>query len=162
MAQVFSSKMLTAMLKDEDGELLLAFLKIDHADLGAPLYFVNDSEGETSGGQAYVAYPFDIVVGADERGRAPEGRLVIAAVDGQVTAALRGLIGKPSVEVFFAFKSSPNTVEASGFEFELDLADIDSERGTISGRLSYPNIYSEPYPAASYGTPNFPGLFASV
>lgn len=139
-------------------KVFLCLLQIDHPALGSPLRFVNDFQNCVSGGNTYLAYPFEITL--PDRGglTLPQVRLVIDNVDLRITDALKALLIPPTVTVSVVLASSPSTIESGPFVMKLRQVGT-PDPGKIEGVLYYADLLNEPYPAGSFDPKTAPGLF---
>lgn len=152
MSRNLSTTALQSVLSQETGEVWLATLKIDHADMATPIRVVNNTEDIVRADGTYIAFAFDITIPGDTEEEVPEVRLKIDNVDRMIVDEIRSLVGPPDVTLEIILASSPDTVEAGPFNFKLQ--DVSYNDLTVSGRLGYEtDILNEPFPAISF-TPN--------
>ena len=159
MSRSVSATFKAAVNAQETSEVFLVLLEIYHADIGPPttLYFVNNYEDVSSGGNTYTGFPFAINLPADLDNQLPTVQLQIDNIDRSIIAAIRGLSGPPTITIKVVLASSPDTIEAG--PFEMTLRRIDYDAFTITGTLEVEDILNEPYPGDMFSPANFPGLF---
>lgn len=159
MSRTTSAALKTAVFSQETNKVFLVLLTIQHADIGSPdtLYFVNNYEDVSSGGDTYTAYPFMINLPGDIEDQLTQVQLVIDNVDRSIVEAIRTLTGPPTVTLSVVLSDTPDVIEAGPFEMTLRNTEWDAI--TVSGSLQPQDILNEPYPGDGYTPQNFPGMF---
>jgi hypothetical protein len=137
----------SAALALESEHAWLVTLEIAHPLItNGPLRLVNNTENVVSGGQTYQAYPFEVVLAAQEDNRAPEVTLRIDNVDQRLVEAIRSIgMDPPSITLRLILASTPNTVE-----LQIDglvLRNVDFDQFTITGTLYADELISTRFPA---------------
>lgn len=158
MPRSLSSVARQAALAEQTGEAFIVLLKIEHPSIPAPLLFTSDSVNTIVGGDTYQAFPFDVVL-ADESEDAPGPvELRIDNIDRQITLAVRSIPPgtPPTVTLSVVLASSPGTVEAGPFTF--DLNDVSWTATTVTGRLVFEPYLNEPYPGNAFTPDRYPAL----
>jgi hypothetical protein len=146
----------------------LPFLHIDHVDLAAPIRLVYNTAnvertgqgGEDPDGTSTVTYqhfPFDVNPPPQEPDQLSEVDLSVSNVDRRIVHAVRSLDSAPEVTFFMVRGGDPNTIEAGPWAFSLK--DTRWDQIQVRGRLGFPEILDEPFPAHTYNPIDFPGLF---
>ena len=138
-------------------EAFFILVTIDHADLGAPLRFVNNNEDVVSRSQTYLKCAFLVNLPTSKENELPEVQIQICNVDRAIAAQIRTLTSAPSLTLELVLASDPDTVEAG--PFNLTLAQGEYDEFIVSGTLRYEDILDEPFPSGSFDPPNFPALF---
>lgn len=153
-----------AMFAQETGELFLALIEISHADLGAndPLRFVNNNEDVDSnlGGATtytFTAFPFEITLVGESEGTLPAVTLTICNVDRRIVEAVRTISSAPTVSLYVALASTPDTIEIG--PIELTLSPVEYNAFVVTGTLTGDDILNEPYPGDRFTIQNVPGLY---
>ena len=157
MSRTLSSAALQALFAQETGEALLFLVVVSHDDWAEPLRLVNNNEDISSGGNVYSAFPVEIELPKEDAEQIAKTSIRICNVDRQITAALRELQTPPMVSVSIILGSTPDTVEAGPFEFELQ--DYSYDQFTVTGTLAYEDVLNEPLPSHTFNPSHFPGLF---
>ena len=152
--------MVSAVLKEEawqpSSDLPVVLLTIEHADLAAPIYVVNDRENLTSGAVEYIAFPFRISLPSQLEDSPPTARLQIDNVSREIGQAIRTISSAPTVTVKVVRRAAPNTIE---LQFpSMRLRNVRYDALTVSGDLEFEDLTREPYPTHSFSPANFPGL----
>ena len=147
----------TSAFAQETDEVWLVLVTIDHADLSQPIRVVNNTEDVTSGGDTYVAFPFDITLPDAREDAPPRARLVIDNVSREIAEAIRTISSAPSVTLEVIRAADPDTIEISWPFFKL--RNVKWDVGKVSGDLTLEDFTSEPYPAGIFSPASFPGLF---
>jgi hypothetical protein len=135
MARSVSATARAAMYAAQTDSVFLQLLLIDHDDLAAAIPVVNNTESVISGGITYLPFAFLIDLPDDNEGEITSARLTIDNVDRQIVEAVRSIQSKATVTWSVVLASSPNTVEAGPFEF--DLRNVTYDKQTVSGELVY-------------------------
>lgn len=158
MRQV-SLEMLQAALAQQTGEVLLSFLKVEHASLAAPMLLVCNTQPVVRADGTYQPFAFDAPSPADKEERVPQTQITIDNVDMTLGSVLRTLTGDaPIVTLFTALASHPDVIEEGPYVFELQSAQGD--QNSITGTLGYDSrLFNQQIPAQSYTPVNSPGLF---
>lgn len=157
MARSVSNTLTAAVNAQETGEVFLVLLTLDHADLAAPIRVVDNNEDIVSGGDTYVAFPFELTLPSDVEGRVPSARLVVDNVDRQIVQAVRSVSSAVDVTIEVILASDPDTIEAGPFTAKL--RNIDYDAAQVSGDLVFEEVLSQPYPGQSFNPATTPGLF---
>jgi hypothetical protein len=158
MPRSLSATLQSAANAQETTEVFLALLKIDHDDLTTPERLVNNTVDIVSNGDTYTAYPFEIMLPDADPERPPEITVAIDNVAQDLIAALRSVSSPLSFELSVVLASDPDTVEIGPLALEMTFADWDA--GVIRGRVAYPELLGEPYPADTFNPADYPGVFA--
>lgn len=147
-----------AVFASQTGEAFLVLVAISHPSLAAPLRVTSDGVPTVSGGETFVAYPFQIELAAEGDDVAPRIRLTIDNVDREIVAAIRGAgLAAPTVTVQVVLGSDPDTIEAEFPDFKLRQADYTAL--TVEGELALEDFTTLPYPYLTFTPSRFPGLF---
>lgn len=144
-------------LAQQTSEVYLVLLEIDHANLGTPLRFVNNSENVTSNSNLYTAFPFAVVLPDDQESREPRAEIRIDNISREIIDEVRSLSTYPTMTLSVILASSPNTIEWGPLEFITQGANYDAN--TITFSLVYSVFAEEPFPYRVFDTINFPGMF---
>ena len=131
-------------------------LQTTHPNLPEAIRVVNNNENVTSGGNVYIAYPFEIELPGEDSDQPPLARLRIDNVDRLLVATVREIATPPQITIRVVLASQPDTIE---MEFQgLTMRNVTYDAATISGELVFEQILVEP--VATVMTPSkFPGAF---
>ena len=117
---------------------------------------VNNNENVISGGNTFLAFPFEISLPSEDSDSPPRAYLRIDNVDRQIVAAVRALTVTPEVRIDVIRASAPDAPEITFTG--LFLRNVQYDAGYVSGELTYDSIFTEPVTFTM--TPSrFPGLF---
>ncbi|NMW23860.1 DUF1833 family protein [Rhodanobacter denitrificans] len=153
-----STTALQAMLAQETAEVFIALLRIEHADLAAPVLLAYNTEPVVRTDGTYLPYPFKINLPVQSDEEVPAVTLTVDNTDLAVNDQIRSLVGQPDVTFMVVLASSPDTVEAGPFAMKLANATATAE--TITGTLGQEgDIFSQLVPGQQYLPTNSPGLF---
>ena len=126
--------------------------------MAEPIRVTSDAVNTIVGGITHQPFPFQISMPSDTDDAPPRVQLTIDAVDRSIIRAVRGLSGAPlTVTQTIVLGSSPDTIEAGPFTF--DLREVEYDAIEISGSLQYADILNEPYPSETFARSTTPGAF---
>ena len=123
----------------------LLLLEIDHADLDAPFYLVNNTEAITSNAQEYLAYPFQVVLSPDDGETLPKVKLSIDNVDRALVETIRTISDSPTINIKLILSEHLNDVQME--ITDLVLREVEYDAFSISGTLYADDILNSRYPA---------------
>lgn len=152
-----SQGFVSEVFAQESGDVLVALLTLEHADLVGPMRFANQIKAVSSRGNAFEAFPFLLTL--PNQGEAARGvmRLEIDNVDQRIAQTLRSLTSAPLVTVELVLASDPDTVEMAFPQFEL----VSASWGvaSVSGDLAVRDDDDEPSIAWVFNPASAPALF---
>lgn len=157
MSRSLSAHALSELFKQETGEAILFLIVINHADFGTPIRLVNNNINIVSNGDTYHAFPIDVELPDEGETRPSPARLLVCNVDRQIMALMRPLNTRATCDVSIIFGTTPDTIEAGPFAFELVKLDYDQYR--ITAELAYEDVLNEPIPAFTFNPTHYPGAF---
>lgn len=159
MSRTISQSALQAMLAQQTDEVVLVALQIDHADMAAPLKFVNDTQDLTRADGEYIGFPFQIKFPEDTEDNTPQVSIVIDNVDQRVIKEIRALQGPPDITIEIILRSQPDTPEVGPLTMKLKKVDYNAL--AISGTISYSEDFlNEPYPKNKFTPKTAAGMFS--
>jgi hypothetical protein len=138
-----------------DPELIL--LEISHADLATPIRVCNDTQDLTSGGNLYVAMPFEFTL-PDDSGDNPRAELVMANVGRELMAPLEAAGGGQGAtcRVRVVRRSLPNNYE---IDITVVLGVVIADPLTVRAQLGYDLLLDWAAVGIRYDPVTAPGLF---
>ena len=146
------------MLAQDTPEVFIPLLRIEHADLDAPILLAYNTEPVVRTDGTYLPYPFQINLPVQSDEEVPQVSLTVDNTDLAVNDKIKTLVGQPDVTFMVVLASSPDTVEAG--PFAMKLANATSTAETITGTLGQEDdIFSQLVPGQQYLPINSPGLF---
>lgn len=149
---------LQAMMAQATSEVMLAFLKIEHADLPDDIRLVMNTEPITRADGVYVPWHFDAPFPDEAENETPRTTITVDNVDMEINDAIRSLAGEPTVTLFGALASSPDEIEAGPWVFQLK--NVVADEQTIQGELGVEDdIFGQQFPGQNYSPANSPGLY---
>ena len=157
MSRSLSSLAQQAIFAESTGEVFLLLLTISHASLSPSIRVVNNLQDITSGGNLFLAFPFQITLPQDRDDQPPKMKLSIDNVDRTIVTAVRTLTSPPTITLDVVLASQPNTIEASFPGFTLRNTTYDAL--TVEGNLALEDVSNEPYPKDSFIPSLAGGLF---
>lgn len=156
MAYSASYKKHLASLSPTENPLIL--LEISHSGLATPVRVVNDLQAVTSGALLYSACGFKIVLPNQPGTGATEAKLEIDNVGRELMTWLEASNGGrgSTVKISQILRSAPNTVE---YSVTLFLTNLQVNASTVSGTLSFTDIFNKECFPTRYTVTTAPGLF---
>ena len=149
---------LHAMMAQATSEVTLAFLKIEHDDLPDDIRLVMNTDPITRSDGIYQPYHFDAPFPDEAENEVPRTTLTVDNTDLEINDAIRSLAGTPKVTLFAALASSPDTIEAGPWVF--DLKGVQADMSAIQGELGMEDdIFGQQFPGQNYTPANSSGLF---
>jgi len=158
MARPLSTLALQELFASESNEVLLVLFKFSHSDWSSDVFFVNNTETITSGGDDYTSYPINAMFHSTGD---TDGSMAIDCVERDFLALLRGAAGKDEkteIELSIIFASQPSTILLSQTYKILNLS---CDKATINVTMSRDSIKDEPYPSRTFNVNHFAGLWRS-
>lgn len=152
-----STELTTSAFAQDTDEVWLVLVTIDHDDLIEPIRVVNNTEDVLSGGDTYIAFPFDVTLPDAREDAPPRARLIIDNVSREIGEAIRTITSAPGVTLEVVRAADPDTIEISWPFFKL--RNVKWDAGKVSGDLSLEDFTSEPYPAGIFSPASFPSAF---
>lgn len=146
-----------ALTGSETDEVFLILLTIASAEMAVPIRVVNDRANLTSRGNAFIAFPFDLVLPADDGETLSQVQLRIDNVDREIVAALRQLTTPPDVTMEVVRAAEPDIVEAGPFAMQLVAADYTAL--VVTGTLAFEDVLNARFPGDDFAPASHPGLF---
>ena len=137
------------------GEAFLFLMTIVH-DSGT-VRVVNNNEDVLSRGNIFTAYPFAIVLNADDEDTLPVIQLSIDNVDRLLVEAVRAAQTAPIVQLELILSSFPDIVEIS--IPDMALRNVSYNAITMTGTLYVGDILNQRYPEGSVTPQLYGGLF---
>ena len=156
MPHTVSSILLEAIYKEGTERVFIVLIEIDHSNLVEPIRFTSDGQDTVSNGNTFMAYPFTITLPTDEDGAQPTASFRIANVDRRIIAAVRSLTSPPIFRIWIVLDDDPDRIERGPWTMQLQ--DFRYDENEITARITVPSLLSEPFPAATYNTVDYPGL----
>ena len=163
MSRSLSSVALQALYAQETDEVFVPLVLINHPSMDEPVRVAGSrhdvvTNDELANNVTYQSYPFTIQLPDESDDRPPEVSLVIDNIDKRIVDSVRTAIdGSPTVTLTVVLESSPTTIEAGPFSFTV--RNVEWNRLTVKGVISYESVLDEPYPAGTFNPVEFPGLF---
>lgn len=157
MSRELSPTAIAALFSQQTSEVFLLTLTVSHDDLPATVRLVNNTVDVTSGGELYLAFPFDLVLPNEDNERISRSTLRIANVDRSIIGELRALNSPASAVIRVILASEPDTIVAGPFDFLI--RQVAYERLHITCDLAYEDILNNPLPKDTFNPSEWRGLF---
>ncbi len=139
-----------------ESDLPLVLLKIEHADLSAPILVVDNRVDITSGGDVYTAFPFEIRLPDSLEDAPPRARLRIDNVSREIAEAIRSITSAADVTIEVVRQDDPDTIEVTWPA--MSLTNVRWDFLTVEGDLNFEDLTREPYPYLTFSPAEFPGV----
>ena len=139
-----------------ESDLPWVLLKIEHADLAAPIRVVSNKVDVTSGGDVYIGFPFEIRLPDSLEDAPPRARLRIDNVSREIGQAIRDMTSAADVTIETVRQGDPDTIEQSWPTMRL--TNVRWDFFAVEGDLEFEDLSREPYPALSFSPAEFPGV----
>ncbi len=149
-----------ALYAPSTGEVFLHLVTIEHDDLATPIRLVDDLVDIVSRGDTYTASGIRPQLPPDTPDELPGIDMIIENVEHDLIIALESITTPPTVTIEVIMASTPDTVEAGPFVFDINATKYNATRVTL--RLEIERLLSEPYPVGLFTPTMFPMLFQAV
>lgn len=158
MARTVSAPALRALFAQETGEVFLMCLTLTHSSFAQPIRVVYNNIAVTRSAGVFQPALFDINMPEESQDRIPQIQLTIENIDRAMSDAIRTITGRVNLMMEIVLASSPNTVEAGPFNFQLLSCNYDADK--LSGTLGLDDdVLNTTFPSLMYTPNNSPGLF---
>lgn len=158
MPRSLSPEAFRQMFAQEQTDVFLMCLTIEHDDLDEPIRVVKNKEDLVRSEGTYLGTFFDLNLPEDNPEQVPQVTLTIDNVNKAISRAIQGLAGRVRVRLEVVLESQPNTVEAGPFDFFL--LGVNITASTIQGTLGFEDdVLNQAFPVQTYTPDNTPGLF---
>lgn len=147
------------MFAQETAEVFLLCLTLTHQNWTAPLYVAYNNQPVQRNAGVFNPAMFEISLPEDSPDKVPQVTLKFDNVDLSLTNLIRQVAGKRiQVVMEVVLASSPNTVEAGPFTFQVLSCQYDAQSVTATLGLEEDLLNSD-FPATKYTPQNSVGLF---
>lgn len=161
MTRTVSSTFRSALNSQETSEVYVVLLKINHADMAAPLYVCSNDENVVSNSDTYVPFPFQLSLVSEQDDGLPIAQLQIDNIDRSIVQNIRPLTGaKPTVIISIVLASDPNTIEAG--PIVTNLSNISYDAFVVTGTLVGAELFTETYPKTIFNPTDTPAVFNAL
>ena len=147
-----------AVLDQETEKVFLHLLKIEVANSGAVLRFVDNKENITSRGEEFAACGFNIIL-PEQTDNAPRPcKLAIDNTDLSIFQTIKQAVGQDViVTVCVIIADTPDTYERGPLKYKL--RNVSATKEKIEGEIYDFVLTDRKYPKDTYTPENFEGLF---
>lgn len=139
-----------------ESDLPLVLLTIEHPDIDPPIRVVNNKVNIVSGGETFIAFPFEINLPDSPEDAPPRARLRIDNVSREIGQTIRLIASPPSVTMQVVRQDDPDEIEQEWQGFRLSNVRYDAL--SVEGDLVREDLSSEPASFLTYSPAEFPGL----
>lgn len=153
-----SATALQAMLAQETEQVFLMLLRMEHADLAAPILLAKNNEVVSRTDGDYLPYRFDVNLPDQSDDETMTVTLTVDNTDLEVNNQIRSLTGKPTVTLMVVLASSPNVTEYG--PVVMSLRDASGNAESIHGTLGQEDdVWVQSVPGQQYTPSNSHGAF---
>jgi hypothetical protein len=139
-----------------ESDLPLILLTIEHDSLAEPIRVVNNKVNITSNSIEYIAFPVEIQLPDSKEDSQPYAKLSISNVSREIGQAIRLISTPPNVTIQVVRQETPDVVEA---EFVgMILSNVKYNMMTVSADLVFEDLSREEYPFLKFS----PSVFKSI
>jgi len=144
-------------MAQETGEVFLFLIDLSHPDL-VTMRFVNNQVDVISGGNTYMAFPFELTIPDDREDEITRVQLAIDNIDRRVVEAIRS-IDTPALFTLRVIRATEPDVAVAG-PYTCTLRNVSYNALTVTGDLSpFEDMMNEPFPQHAFTPATAPGLF---
>lgn len=148
----------TALHRVSDGQGLLTLLTITGGGIATPVRLVNDTRDLTSGGELFLALPFEVVMPKEASKEMPRASLRIDNVGREIGQELEAL--QPGAELMATiqviYRATPSVIE---YEFTAPLSGVRANVFSISAVMGPTDLMRRPVVNTRFDPFTAPGLF---
>jgi hypothetical protein len=139
MSRTLTLAMRQQLFKRSTAALYPILLEIDHADMAAPVFLVNNTETLTYGGDAYLPFAFRLDPPDETEDSITGGRLTIDAVDQSLIENIRSLSTSPTLvfKAMFYYDASGVVTFEPLASWEFTMRNVTYDVSVISAELVY-------------------------
>jgi hypothetical protein len=153
-----STAAIAAAQRTSDGQGFLELLTITGGGIAEPVRLVNDTRDVTSGGELFIACPFQVVFPKDAAKEVPRAQLRIDNVGREIGQELEAL--EPGAELIATIqvvhRTTPDVIE---YEFTAPLSGVRANVFTVSAVMGPTDLMRRSAVAIRYDPFTAPGLF---
>ena len=148
---------ITASNERESATIFFNCLKLNHASLATPLYFIDSRDNHTSNGIVHIGFPFQIKRPGDSLDTVPQVTIVFQNTDLTIMETIRTLEGPIDVDYYIITSDEPDDIQLG--PFSLKIRQINGNFQVITGTAYFQDILNQSYPGESFTPNTTPGLF---
>lgn len=156
MPRIISDAAKRSVNASATGEVWLSLVELENANWAEPVRLVRDTTDVVSGGNTYLAFPFDISLPDEEAEQQSVVNFVAYTANSDLIAQIRSASDVITGRVFWVLASSPEVIEISFVELEIRVIDYDDK--TISGSMVIEPVMDSLFGSRLMDNVNTPGL----
>jgi hypothetical protein len=139
-----------------ESNLPLVLLQIDHASLTTPIRVVSNKVNIMSGGEEYIGFPFEIILPDSKENTPPTAKIRIDNVSREIGQAIRLISTPPLVTISVVRQETPDILEAqfSG----MYLTNVSYDAMSVDADLQFEDLNRETFPAYTFSPANYRGI----
>lgn len=144
---------LQAVLAGWTDETFLELLSVTHPSIAQPIRLVNDYQELVSNSETYSPFPFQAQTHVRSEERTAEATLTCDAVDLRLVRALRGLVGRPSVQYSVVMASAPDEIQQGPIDYSILGFSTAGSTLTLRGSFGM-DLLGQKFPMDAFGPSN--------
>lgn len=158
MARTYTAEFKSTLAKTGAEESPYILLEINHPALASPVRVINDTDNLTSGGELYVAIPFNCELPDDFEGQLPRASLSVDNVGRDLMYWIETSGGGEGSTATFrqVMRSRPDVVE---WEITMYLYNVSADVAQVTAELGFANFFGRPSVQMNYRPSMSPGIF---
>ena len=157
MREQLSSATLAEILKGESDIVIFSCVKMEHAELPHPYYFVNSENNLLVQGNLHIAAPFTIKLPGETEETIPQVTIEIDNVDSDIIDTVRSVLTPPTMSFYVVSPDEPDHIQAGPFKMKLREVSYDFQK--ITGTCRFRDLMNLNFPYHTFTPARFPGLF---
>ena len=160
MARTVATTVIAAFNAQTTTQAFYSLLTVTHPSWGTPVRLVNNTEDIVSNGNTFSAFPFSVVLLADDDGSAPRLRVSIANTTRIIVSEMRAVAGSRTriTATLSVVSSIDNNTAIADFP-DFDLVNVSYNSEVMSFDLVVDPFMTEAFPALSFAPSLTPGIF---
>lgn len=152
-----SPQLLAQLYAQESNDPFLMLVTISHPGYPETYRLVNNSEDVVSNGETFMAFPFKIILPADDGETERKASLELDNVALTLIPILRTVTNPLDCKIEMVLASSPDTIEISIEDLKLRGITYDEKR--VRAEIAMDNFLNTEMTSEKYNPTNYPGLF---
>ena len=156
MPNAVSDALKRAIYSGSTERVFIMLVQITHARLVEPIRLSTDGQDTRHGGKVYQSFPFKVTLPDDKERSLPTAQLVIPNIDLSIVELIRSVDSPADVRMFLVLDGDTEKIERGPWDLKLQNVTYDIE--SIRATLSPVSLLSEPLPAYTFNTIDYPGL----
>lgn len=145
------------LMRPETSDVVISLLTLDHPAWAAPIRIANNSSDIVSRGNVYTAFPFNLVLPADDGETTREANIVLDNTSLEIIGFFRSVIDEIPAKIEVIMARLPDEVQMD--IPDLVVRNITYNKNRITAILSLDSFLNTELTSEKYTPAKFPGLF---